>query len=55
MPWVALVVIVALLLALLLFLREVWARDRVAAMGFVPYLAWVGFACVLNLSIALLN
>ena len=55
MPWLAFVVISALLLVILLFLREVWTRDRIAAMAFLPYLAWVGFACALNLSIALLN
>ncbi|SFL43577.1 TspO/MBR family protein [Shimia aestuarii] len=55
LPWLAFVIIIALLLAILSFLRRAWGRDRVSAWAFVPYLAWVAFASALNLSIAILN
>ena len=51
----ALIVIVALLAAILLFIVLAWPRDRVAAMLFVPYAAWVAFATMLNASIWWLN
>jgi tryptophan-rich sensory protein len=53
--WPAFVVIAALLVLILSFIGVSWRRDRVAAWLFVPYAAWVGFASLLNLSIALLN
>jgi translocator protein len=52
---VALAVIVAMLLAIIGFIVERWRADRVAAALFVPYLAWVAFATLLNASIFLLN
>jgi translocator protein len=55
MPAIALVVIVALLLAILGFIIERWSRDRIAALLFVPYGAWVAFATLLNGSIVYLN
>ncbi|WP_319545978.1 TspO/MBR family protein [Ruegeria conchae] len=55
MPWVALVVIVALLAVIVVFIAEVRYTDRVSALAFLPYLAWVAFATALNLSIAILN
>src|SRR5689334_20527279 len=51
----ALLVIVLLLAALLAFIKMSWRRDRITAITFVPYAAWVGFACVLNASIFVLN
>jgi translocator protein len=51
----ALVVILLLLGAILAFIIRSWAQDRVAALLFVPYAAWVGFASVLNASIFALN
>lgn len=54
-PILGLVVIAPLLLAIILFIRMSWSADRVSAWLFLPYLAWVGFATLLNLSIVLLN
>lgn len=54
-PWFALVVILALLVVILMFIRQSRAVDRFSAVAFVPYAAWVAFASVLNLSIAILN
>lgn len=54
-PGIALVVIVALLVAILAFIVNRWNRDRTAALLFLPYAAWVGFATLLNASIAYLN
>jgi translocator protein len=54
-PGLALVVIVALLIAILMFIADRWRADRVSALLFVPYAAWVGFASVLNVAIVTLN
>lgn len=51
----ALVVILLMLAALLGFIATAWRLDRVAALVFVPYAAWVAFASILNGSIWLLN
>ena len=51
----ALFVIVALLIAIVLFIAPQWSRDRLAALLFAPYAASVGFASALNASILLLN
>ncbi|WP_421760401.1 TspO/MBR family protein [Devosia sp.] len=53
--WPAFVVIAAILALIVLFIANRWYRDRVSALLFVPYAAWVGFANLLNLSIAILN
>jgi translocator protein len=50
-----LMVILPLLLAILAFIRMSWTADRPSALLFLPYLAWVGFATLLNLSLFLLN
>jgi len=55
MIWPAFAIIVAMWLAIVGFILVTWKRDRLAALLFVPYLAWVSFASVLNLSIGLLN
>jgi translocator protein len=55
LPRPALVLIIALLCAILLFIARAWSRDRIAAWLFVPYAAWVAFASLLNASIAVLN
>jgi translocator protein len=52
---VALAVIVAMLLTIIGFIVERWQADRVAAALFLPYLAWVAFATLLNVSIFFLN
>lgn len=53
--WLAFAVILGILALTLAFIAQRWNRDRLSAWLFVPYAAWVGFASVLNLSIALLN
>lgn len=50
-----LVVIVPLLISILVFIRISWQPDRLSAILFLPYTAWVGFATLLNLSLFLLN
>ena len=55
MPWLALLVIVALLVVIVVFIAEVRHTDRFSALAFLPYSAWVAFATALNLSIAILN
>ncbi|MCW5722821.1 MAG: tryptophan-rich sensory protein [Devosia sp.] len=55
LPWLALVIILAMWLAILGFILSARRRDPLAAWLFVPYLAWVSFATYLNLSIAILN
>lgn len=55
MPLAALVVAFAMLAAILAFVIRAWPVDRVAAALFLPYAAWVAFACVLNASIVALN
>lgn len=45
---VALVVIALLLLAILGFIRAAWRPDRLSALLFLPYAAWVAFATLLN-------
>ncbi|MHB2265480.1 TspO/MBR family protein [Aliihoeflea sp. PC F10.4] len=51
----ALIVILALLVTIIVFIRINWARDRISAVLFIPYLAWVAFATLLNASIWFLN
>lgn len=51
----ALVIIVALLASIVAFIAVAWPRERIAAMLFVPYAAWVGFATLLNLRLWMLN
>ena len=53
--WPAFAVIVAIDVLIVAFIWQSWRIDRPAALMFVPYAAWVGFASVLNLSIAILN
>ena len=55
LPWFALLVIVALLAVIVVFIVKVRKSDRISALAFLPYFAWVAFATVLNLSIAILN
>ena len=55
LPWFAFVVIVALLAVIVVFIVKVRNSDRISALAFLPYFAWVAFATVLNLSIAILN
>lgn len=54
-PGVALVVVIALLAAIVSFVILSWPVDRVAALLFLPYAAWVAFATTLNAAIVRLN
>lgn len=54
-PALAMIIIVALLAAILVFIGISWTPDRSAALLFVPYAAWVAFATVLNASLWQLN
>ncbi|MFZ1814676.1 MAG: TspO/MBR family protein [Rhizobiaceae bacterium] len=51
----AVLVILALILVILAFIRTSWQPERLAALLFVPYALWVGFATLLNISFAALN
>ncbi|MEX2643013.1 MAG: TspO/MBR family protein [Acetobacterales bacterium] len=51
----ALAVVVLLLASCVAFIATAWSRDRLAALLFVPYAAWVAFAVLLNASILALN
>ncbi|RZI75243.1 MAG: tryptophan-rich sensory protein [Rubrivivax sp.] len=55
MIWPAFAIIVVMWLAIVGFILVNWNRDRLAASLFLPYLAWVSFATLLNLSIGILN
>lgn len=55
MPGVALVVVLAMLAVILAFIADRWNRDRIAALLFAPYAAWVAFASLLNAAIVWLN
>lgn len=54
-PALALAIIFCLLLAIGVFIRAAWRPDRLSALLFVPYIAWVGFASALNVAIVFLN
>lgn len=54
-PYLGLVVIGFLLVAILLTIRAFKAIDRPAGYALFPYLAWVGFAALLNAAIAIQN
>ncbi|MHA7773423.1 TspO/MBR family protein [Roseibium sp. M-1] len=55
LTWVTFCVIIAMLFLILNFVGGNWQKDRTAALLFVPYAIWVGFAALLNLSLAILN
>jgi len=46
---------VALLALILVFIGLQWSADRVAALLFVPYAAWVAYATALNAALLRLN
>ncbi|THV23997.1 tryptophan-rich sensory protein [Peteryoungia ipomoeae] len=54
-PELALAVIAGMLITIVAFMVKARPIDRISTLLFVPYLAWVAFASVLNLSIAWLN
>lgn len=51
----ALAIIGSLLATLVLFIMKCWNVNRVAAQLFLPYLAWVSFAGLLNAALFVLN
>lgn len=53
--WAAFAIIIPMLALILAFIVERWNVDRAAALMFMPYAAWVSFASLLNLSLAILN
>ena len=54
MGW-AVVEIVILLMAIILTPRAFWNIDKRAGWLFIPYIAWVSFASILNISLWLIN
>ena len=51
----ALIYILALWIVILVFTILIWKKDRLSAYLSLPYLAWVGFASLLNASYWMLN
>jgi tryptophan-rich sensory protein len=54
-PELALAVILGMLVTIIAFMIKARPIDRISTLLFIPYLAWVSFAGVLNLSLAWLN
>lgn len=54
-PILAFVDIVVLLITIFLTIKSFYPISRLAAYLLIPYILWVSFAALLNLSIALLN
>ena len=54
-PWFAFYEIILLWVAIVLTIVAFWKPVRRSAYLLFPYLAWVSFASILNLSIALIN
>jgi tryptophan-rich sensory protein len=54
-PELGLVVIAGMLVTIIGFMIKARPIDRVSTLLFIPYIAWVAFASLLNLSIAWLN
>lgn len=55
MLWPAFAIIIAILALIVAFIVLARRQDALASWLFVPYAAWVSFATLLNLSIAILN
>jgi tryptophan-rich sensory protein len=54
-PELGLVVIAGMLVTIIAFMVKAKPIDRISNLLFVPYLAWVSFASVLNVNLAWLN
>lgn len=54
-PFAALLVIVAMWAVIAGFILREWRNDRLSAVLFLPYLAWVSLATALNAAIVILN
>ncbi|MEL6702505.1 MAG: TspO/MBR family protein, partial [Pseudomonadota bacterium] len=52
--WAIWVIFGALVLSIA-FIATTWSRDKIAALCFVPYTAWLGFAFALNVAIWWIN
>lgn len=55
LPLAAFIEIIFLWISIALLIVDFWKYSKTAAMLLVPYLLWVSFASILNLSVALLN
>lgn len=55
LPYPALGVIILMWLLIVAFIVREWNRDRLSAVMFIPYLAWVSLAAALNAGVAFLN
>jgi len=54
-PLAAFVVIVALWISIFLTIKKFWIVSTLAGKLLLPYILWVSFASILNLSVVLLN
>ncbi|HET9411323.1 MAG TPA: TspO/MBR family protein [Candidatus Saccharimonadales bacterium] len=54
-PWLAVVVILALWITIVMTMQAFRRYSQTSFWLFIPYIAWVSFAAVLNISVALLN
>lgn len=48
-------IILTMFVVIVAFILTAWHQDRVSALLFLPYAAWVGFAAALNGAILMLN
>ncbi len=55
LPGLALVIVLLLAVLVAAFISLNWNRDRTSAILFMPYLAWVSFASLLNAAVWWLN
>lgn len=51
----ALAIALAMLAAILFFIRLTWRTDRLSAVLFIPYAVWVAFAALLNATLWQMN
>ncbi len=55
LPWVGVVILMALLISIVATIKLFYPISKQSAYLLVPYLFWVCFASILNITIALLN
>jgi len=51
----AALIILAMIVLTAIFIGSVWNKDRLAGWLMIPYLCWIGFASLLNISLWWLN